>query len=67
MSDPDNAAAGDALERTFVDRIYGQMREWWARRLTYPAKWRRAAFITDTVRYVTAADRVVSRASPIVT
>ena len=55
MTDPDVAAAGEALERTFMDRTYDQMREWWSRRLTYPVKWRRAAFMTDSVSYLTAA------------
>jgi predicted ArsR family transcriptional regulator len=56
MSDAEAAAAGEALERTFVDRSYGQLREWWSRRLAYPLKWRRASFMTDTVRYLTAAE-----------
>jgi len=56
MADPDTAAAGEALERTLLERTYGQMREWWSRRLTYPVKWRRAAFMTDTVRYLTAEE-----------
>ncbi len=54
MSDPETAVAGEALERTFLERSYGQMREWLSRRLTYPVKWRRAAFITDSIRYLTA-------------
>jgi DNA-binding transcriptional ArsR family regulator len=54
MTDPDVAAAGEALERTFIDRIR-PTREWWSRRSTYPVKWRRAAFMTDTVSYLTAA------------
>ena len=56
MTDPEVAAAGEALERTFIDRMHEQLREWWSRRLTYPVKWRRAAFMTDTVSYVTAAE-----------
>jgi DNA-binding transcriptional ArsR family regulator len=56
MSDPETAAAGEALERTFLERTYNQVREWWSRRLAYPAKWRRAAFMTDSVRYLTAAE-----------
>ena len=56
MADPEVAAAGEALERTYIDRMYEQLREWWSRRLTYPAKWRRAAFMTDSVSYVTAAE-----------
>lgn len=54
--DPEAAAAGEALERTFLERTHNEMREWWSRRLTYPAKWRRAAFVTDTVRYLTPAE-----------
>jgi hypothetical protein len=56
VADPEVAAAGEALERTFVERTYGQLREWWSRRLTYPAKWRRAAFISNSVAYLTAAE-----------
>ena len=56
MTDPDVAAAGEALERTFIERAYDQLREWWSRRLTYPLKWRRAAFITERVSYLTAAE-----------
>ena len=54
--DPETDIAGEALERTVVERTYDLMREWWSRRLTYPAKWRRAAFMTDTVRYLTPAE-----------
>jgi DNA-binding transcriptional ArsR family regulator len=54
MTDPETATAGETLERTIVERMYDQLREWWSRRLTYPVKWRRAAFMTDTVTYVTA-------------
>jgi len=56
MTDPETAAAGEALERTFLDRAVSQVREWWSRRLTYPVKWRRAAFMTDSITYLTAAE-----------
>jgi DNA-binding transcriptional ArsR family regulator len=56
MSDPETATAGEALERTFIERINEQLREWWSRRLTYPRKWRRAAFVTNTVAYVTPGE-----------
>lgn len=56
MTDPEAAAAGEALERTILDRAYTQIREWWTRRLTYPVKWRRAAFMNDSVRYLTAPE-----------
>jgi DNA-binding transcriptional ArsR family regulator len=55
-TDPDTAAAAEALERTVLARTYDQMREWWSRRFTYPVKWRSAAFVTDTVRYLTAEE-----------
>jgi DNA-binding transcriptional ArsR family regulator len=56
MTDPEEVAAGEAVERTFLDRAYEQMREWWSRRMTYPVKWRRAAFMTDSIRYLTASE-----------
>ena len=56
MADPEVAAAGEALERTFVDRGFDQLREWWSGRLAYPAKWRRAAFMSNSVAYLTAAE-----------
>jgi hypothetical protein len=55
-TDPETTAAVEALERTILARTDEQMREWWSRRSTYPAKWRRAAFLTDTVRYLTAEE-----------
>ena len=54
--DPETDIAGEALERTVVARTYDLMREWWSRRLSYPAKWRRAAFMTDSLRYLTPAE-----------
>lgn len=53
MTDPETAAAGDALERTLLARTFEQIREWWSARLTYPVKWRRAAFMTDSIAYMT--------------
>lgn len=52
--DTETAAAGEALESTFLQRTEQQLREWWSRRPTYPARWRRAAFVTDSIRYLTA-------------
>ena len=54
MSDPDVAIAGEALERTFIERTIDQLREWWTRRPTYPLKWRRAAFMSERIAYLTA-------------
>ena len=55
-ADDGPAAAGEALERTFAERTYAQLREWWSRSATYPRKWRRAAFMTDSVTYLTAPE-----------
>lgn len=52
--DTEAAAAGEALERTFLTRTVDQLQQWWSQRLTYPAKWRRAAFVNDSIRYLTA-------------
>ncbi len=54
MTDPETASAGETLERTIIGRTYDQLREWWSRRPLYPVKWRRAAFLTDTLTYLTA-------------
>jgi len=54
MDDPESAAAGEALERTFLNRIQDQLRDWWTRRQQYSIKWRRAAYMTETIRYLTA-------------
>lgn len=56
LGDPEGASASEALERTVIERTLDQMREWWSRRLTYPVKWRRAAFITEHIVYVTAEE-----------
>jgi DNA-binding transcriptional ArsR family regulator len=56
MTDPEVVAAGEALERTVTERTLGQLREWWSRRLTYPVKWRRASFLSDSVAYVTSSE-----------
>jgi len=56
VADPEVVAAGEALERTFSERTYNQLREWWSRRLTYPVKWRRASFMSNSVTYLTAAE-----------
>ena len=55
-TDPDHAAAGEALEASFQDRSYERLREWWSRRRSYPAKWRRAAFSSDALTYLTAEE-----------
>jgi DNA-binding transcriptional ArsR family regulator len=56
QGDADTAAAGDALESTFQERNMQRLREWWARRRSYPVRWRRAAFAMDAFTYMTAAE-----------
>jgi DNA-binding transcriptional ArsR family regulator len=56
MTDPDTATAGEALERSVLEHTSEHIREWWSRRLTYPVKWRRAAFMTESITYLTASE-----------
>jgi DNA-binding transcriptional ArsR family regulator len=49
-------AAGEALEATFTERAYARLREWWARRASYPFIWRDAAFMSDSLVYLTAEE-----------
>jgi DNA-binding transcriptional ArsR family regulator len=56
MSDPEVAAAGEGLERTYAGRSYEQLREWWSRRFAYPTQWRRASFMFNSVTYLTAEE-----------
>ncbi len=52
----DTAAAGEALQRAFLERVLEQLREWWSSRLGYSMKWRRAAFMSDSVSYLTSEE-----------
>jgi predicted ArsR family transcriptional regulator len=45
VADPEVVAAGEALERTFSERTFAQLREW-----------RRAAYMSNSVVYLTAAE-----------
>jgi DNA-binding transcriptional ArsR family regulator len=54
--DPEWDAAGEALEATFADRAYTRLREWWARRASYPFAWRDASFTSDSLSYLTAEE-----------
>jgi len=56
IEDSEEPAAGEALERTYAERTYAELHEWWSRSATYARKWRRAAFMTDSVRYLTAEE-----------
>ncbi len=54
--DPEAAAAGEALESIAADRAYSRLRQWWARRASYPQVWRDAAFAADSIGYLTAEE-----------
>ncbi len=56
LADPEQAAAGEALEATFMERTYQRLREWWTQRRSYSIKWRRAAFTSDALTYLTAEE-----------
>lgn len=50
------AAAGDALLVQMVERGYEQMRQWMSARHGYSADWQTAAFLINSVTYMTAAE-----------
>jgi DNA-binding transcriptional ArsR family regulator len=54
--DAEQTAAGDALEAVYVERNTARLREWWARRHSYPNKWRKAASASDSLIYLTAEE-----------
>jgi DNA-binding transcriptional ArsR family regulator len=54
--DAEASAAGEALESIFVDQLASRLREWWTRRAFYPYEWRDAAFISDSIGYLTAEE-----------
>jgi DNA-binding transcriptional ArsR family regulator len=56
LEDPDTAAASDALEASYQERNIRSLREWWTHRRSYPAKWRKAAFSSNSFTYLTSAE-----------
>jgi predicted ArsR family transcriptional regulator len=55
-SDPEHAAAAEALEATLHQNIDENLRAWWSRRRSYSEEWRRAAFSTFTATYLTVEE-----------
>jgi len=53
QDDPSSLAAGQALQMTVVERNYELMREWWSHQQSFAREWRDAAFMTDSISYVT--------------
>lgn len=56
LADPEAAAAGEALESSTVARLMQRLRDWWSVRRSYPVRWRRAAFMNESISYLTAAE-----------
>jgi predicted ArsR family transcriptional regulator len=54
--DPVFGIAVEALESTFANRAYSRLREWWGRRASYSLAWRDAAFMSDSLGYLTAEE-----------
>lgn len=54
--DPGAVAANDQLTVLMLDRAATQQREWFARRHTYSQEWQDAAFLTNSLQYLTAAE-----------
>jgi DNA-binding transcriptional ArsR family regulator len=54
--DPEFDAAGQALGSTFAERAYARLREWWTRQPSYSFAWRDAAFVSDSLAYLTAEE-----------
>jgi predicted ArsR family transcriptional regulator len=55
-ADAEHAAAEDALEASLHQRNYERLRVWWSQRRSYPVKWRRAAFSSHAMTYMTAEE-----------
>jgi DNA-binding transcriptional ArsR family regulator len=54
--DPEANAAGEALESIAADKAYSRLRTWFTRRASYPHKWSDAAFMADSIAYLTAEE-----------
>jgi DNA-binding transcriptional ArsR family regulator len=54
--DPEATAAGDALVLLFIDRAVQQQRDWLALHHTYSRDWQDAAFLSNSLVYLTAQE-----------
>jgi len=52
----DAATASEALEANIQELNYQRLREWWAQRRSFPVKWRRAAFSSNSITYLTSQE-----------
>jgi DNA-binding transcriptional ArsR family regulator len=51
--DPETTIAAKALEEVFLSRSFERLRRWSATGPGYPTEWRRAAFTSDILTYLT--------------
>jgi DNA-binding transcriptional ArsR family regulator len=54
--DPEATAAGDALVLLFIERAVEQQRDWLSLHHTYSRDWQDAAFLTNSLVYLTAEE-----------
>jgi len=56
LSDPEFAAAEEALEASLQERAYQRLREWRSGRRSFPAVWHESAFSSFGLTYLTAEE-----------
>ncbi len=54
--DPASMAAGQQLATLLIERSYERLREWWAHQQSFSKQWRDAAYINDSMNFMTAAE-----------
>ena len=54
--DPEATAAGDALVSLVIERAAEQQRQWLGRHQAYPRDWQDAAFLSNSLTYLTAQE-----------
>jgi DNA-binding transcriptional ArsR family regulator len=54
--DPELSVAGQTLSRVILERDHGRAQRWLNEQRTYPSKWRKAAFNSNMVTYLTEAE-----------
>lgn len=54
--DPEATAAGDALVLLFIERAVQQQRDWLSRHHSYSREWQDAAFLSNSLVYLTAQE-----------
>jgi DNA-binding transcriptional ArsR family regulator len=54
--DPATEAAGEALEATLQQHNDRRLHEWWSQRRSYSEQWRRSAFYSGGIGYLTAGE-----------